>query len=345
MAPRFLIVKTSSMGDVIHALPAVSDAARAFPGAAIEWVVEEGFAALPRLHPAVTRVLPVALRRWRKSFWRPATWREYLDARARVATTRYDRIVDCQGLIKSAWIARWGDGPIYGPDRASAREPLAATLYEHPLHVERGLHAIERNRRLAAAAFGYEVDGPPRFGLRVPEIAQPELRALAQRGAYAVLLTNASRASKLWPDAQWREVAAALAARGLGNVLFWGSEEEARATQARADGMRAATVAPKTALDQLVAFLAGARVVVGLDTGLTHLAAAVGACTVGIFCDYDPQLVGITGDAPCASLGGVDGGPQAGEVIEAIERVLASSVSADAATANSDVPSLLRGSA
>ncbi|HEU0200872.1 MAG TPA: lipopolysaccharide heptosyltransferase I [Burkholderiaceae bacterium] len=322
-APRFLIVKTSSMGDVVHALPAVSDIARAVPGAQIDWVVEEGFAALPRLHPNVARVLPIALRRWRRTWWRPSTWREYLAARTTVATTRYDRIIDCQGLVKSAWVARWGDGPVYGPDRTSAREPFAARLYDHPLFVARPLHAIERNRRLVAGALDRQVEGPPQFGLRVPSLTQRDLLALAAGGPFAVLLTNASRATKLWPDDAWRAVEARLAQQGLRSVLFWGSDEEAVATRARAHGMRAAWVAPRIGLDQLVACLARARVVVGLDTGLSHLAAAVAAPTVGVFCDYDPALVGITGPAPCISLGSASGGPPAAEVIAAAEHVLA----------------------
>ncbi|GAB4468335.1 MAG: lipopolysaccharide heptosyltransferase I [Burkholderiaceae bacterium] len=324
-APRVLIVKTSSMGDVVHALPMVSDIARAHPGATIDWVVEEGFAAIPQLHPAVVRVIPVALRRWRKRLAAPGTWREWRAAKAALRAQRYDRIVDCQGLLKSAWLARRARGPVAGPDAASAREPLAACFYAERIGVPRALHAIERNRRLGAAAFGYALDGAPRFGLKTPAVTG-ELRALAAERPYAVLLTNASRATKLWPDARWAAVEAWLAARGLRSLLFWGSDEEGVRTCARAAGMRDAEVAPRAPLDAIAAVLAGARVVVGLDTGLSHLAAALGAPTVGIYCDYDPRLVGITGEAPCESLGGVNRAPDADEVIAAIERVLAASV-------------------
>ncbi|MCX8114221.1 MAG: lipopolysaccharide heptosyltransferase I [Burkholderiaceae bacterium] len=321
-APRVLIVKTSSMGDVVHALPMASDIACAYPGATIDWVVEEAFAAIPRLHPSVTRVIAVALRRWRKRPASPATWREWRTAKAALRAQRYDRIVDCQGLIKSAWLARRARGPVAGPDAASAREPLAACLYAQRIRVPRALHAIERNRRIGAAALGYTAEGPPRFGLRPPAL-EGELRALVDGRDYAVLLTNASRATKLWPDERWAAVEAWLAARGLRSLLFWGSDEEGVRTCARAAGMRDAEVAPRAPLDAIAAALAGARVVVGLDTGLSHLAAAVGAPTVGIYCDYDPALVGITGDAPCESLGGVGLAPSADAVIAAIERVLA----------------------
>jgi heptosyltransferase-1 len=321
-APRVLIVKMSSMGDVIHALPVVNDIVRARPGASVDWIVEEGFSALPRLHPGVRQVLPVALRRWRRSLLASATWRELRTARRNVRATNYDRVIDIQGLLKSAWVARWARGPTAGFDRTSAREPIAARCYDRRFVVARTLHAIERNRRLAAEAIGYELDGPPRFALAVPALTHAELGNLARRGHYAVLLTNASRSTKLWPTESWRAVEVDLARRGLRSLLIWGTEEEGAATRARAANMLSADVAPRAGLDQLAALLAGARIVVGIDTGLTHLAAAVGAPTIGIFCDYDPKLVGISGDAACVSLGSATGGPSADEVLRALERVL-----------------------
>lgn len=321
-APRVLIVKTSSMGDVVHALPVASDVARALPGVAIDWVVEESFAALPRLHPAVSRVVPIALRRWRGALAAAATWSELATARRALRETQYRQIVDCQGLVKSAWVARWARGPVAGYDRDSIREPLAARFYDRRVAVPRRLHAIERNRRLAAEALGYEVEGAPRFGLSAPALADAELAAFAAQGPFAVLVTNASRATKLWSDDAWRAVEAALAARGLASVLPWGTDTEGGATRDRARAMRAAYVAPRAGLSQLAALLARARIVVGLDTGVTHLAAALGAPTIGIFCDYDPALAGVSGDAPCVSLGGAGGGPAAHEVIAAFDRML-----------------------
>jgi heptosyltransferase-1 len=317
--PRILIVKTSSMGDIVHALPLVSDLAQRLPDARIEWVAEEGFSAIARLHPAVSRVVPVAVRRWRRRLLLPSTWLEISEARQKLNEVPYDRVIDCQGLLKSAWIARWARGPRTGPDRGSAREKLAAWFYDHPVAVPRHLHAIERNRRYGAAAFGYTLDAPPRFGLRVPKVP-PGLVPVDR--PYAVLLTNASRPSKLWPDERWREVEAWLAQQGLRALLLWGSAVEKEATRARAASMREARVLPRVPLDVAAAVLAGARVVVGLDTGLSHLAAAVGVPTVGIYCDYDPALVGLVGDAPCESLGGVDQQPKSSAVIEAIGRVM-----------------------
>ncbi len=319
--PRILIVKTSSMGDVVHALPLVSDLARARPDATIDWVVEEGFAAIPVLHPGVDRVIEVALRRWRRAPLGRTTWVEIGAARRALRERAYDAVIDCQGLVKSALIAVTARGPVWGPARASVRESLATLFYGHRVSLDRSQHAIARSRALGAAVLGYTVSDAPRFALQVPALTQPELAEFARRGSYAVLLTNASRATKLWPPDRWRAVEAWLAGRGLASALFWGSDAEARDTHARAQGMRNAWVAPKTSLSQLAALLAGARIVIGLDTGLTHLAAAAGAPTLGLFCDYDPALVGVIGDAPCASLGGVDVVPAVAEVVATAERL------------------------
>lgn len=306
------------MGDVVHAAPLVSELRQHQPEATIDWLVEESFAGIARLHPAVTRVIPVALRRWRKTLTQAQTWREIRALRQTLKVGDYQHVIDCQGLIKSAGLARWARGSgtsICGFDRHSAREPLAACFYDQRVTVPRRLHAIERNRRVGAAALGYEVSGAPRFGLQVAQAQTPS-------NATAVLLTNASRATKLWPDAHWQVVERALAEQGLGSVLFWGSADEHADTQRRARAMQRATVAERCDLQQLAARLAQARVVVGLDTGLTHLAAALGIPTVGVFCDYDPALVGITGDAPCISLGGAEGGPTPEAVVTAIEQVM-----------------------
>jgi heptosyltransferase-1 len=325
---RVLIVKTSSLGDVVHALPAVTDLARNRPDLVIDWVVEESLVAVPELHPAVSRVLPVALRRWRRSLWRAQTLAEIRAARARLSVHAYHLIVDCQGLLKSALVAHWAHGPIVGPDWHSAREPLAALSYDRTIAVDRGLHAIERNRCLVAAAVGYPLIGPPRFGLRAPLPDRSGSSGAAgnesgvDRTGHAVLLTNASRASKQWPDAHWRAVEAWLAGRGLETRLFWGSDAERRATERRACGMVRARVMPHAPIGAIGAVLASADVVVGLDTGLTHLAAALGARTIGIYCDYDPALTGVTGDAACVSVGSRNHPPDVDAVVDALTGLL-----------------------
>jgi heptosyltransferase-1 len=320
------------MGDIVHSLPMASDIAQARPDLAIDWVVEEGFAAIPRLHPAIDRVIPIALRRWRMNPFGAQTRRQFVAAKAELRAFAYDAIIDAQGLVKSAIVARHARGPIWGPDRGSAREPLASLLYQQRVKVDADRHAVWRSRQLGAAALRYPfasadadpIVTAPHFGLRAGALTTDERAALPP--TYAVLLTNASRSSKQWPPARWRAVEACLAELGLGSVLFWGSAEERRETEARVEGMQRALVAPHTPLPRLAAVLAGARIVIGLDTGLTHLAAALGVPTLGIFCDYDPALVGVVGDGPCESLGGVDRKPEVDAVLAAVERLLAASL-------------------
>jgi len=320
---RVLIVKTSSMGDVVHALPAVSDLARRRPGTVIDWVIEEPFAEIPRLHRDVARVIPIDLRRWRGQLYRPSTWEQIGAARRALREHRYDRILDLQGLLKSAFVARWARGPVAGPCGRSARERAASWFYDRRISVDPALHAIDRSRLLAAGAFDYAVDGPVDFGIRVPRIGTAALRPWIGEQRFALLLTNASRESKLWPDENWRLVEEWLAEQRLASVLVWGSEREKAATLRRAAPMHAARVAPPAGLGTLAAVCARASLVIGLDTGLTHWAAAVGAPTIGIFCDYDPAQVGLKTDERRLNLGGVADPPSAEDVIDAARHVLA----------------------
>jgi heptosyltransferase-1 len=315
---RILIVKTSSMGDVVHALPMAADIARVRPDATIDWVVEEAFAAIPRMSRHIATVHSVALRRWRNALLAAATRAEVRAARTALRARGYDVALDAQGLLKSAWIARWSGASIAGFTSDAARERWAALFYQHRFDIPRTLHAVARCRALGAAALGYAIDGPPRF-----DVAAGSKPALAVQDGYAVLLTNASRLTKLWPNDRWIEVERWLADRGMLSVLFAGSEAEAARARQLAERMRRAVVAPASALEAVAASLAGARIVVGVDTGLSHLAAALGRPTVAIYCDYDPALVGVVGDGATASLGGVGVATSATQVIDAVERVLA----------------------
>ncbi|MBC8118352.1 MAG: lipopolysaccharide heptosyltransferase I [Burkholderiaceae bacterium] len=322
---RILIVKTSSMGDVVHALPLAADIVRARSDATVDWLVEETFASIPAMSRYVANVHRVALRRWRRRPFDAAVWREVRVAKNALRAARYDLVLDVQGLAKSAWISRWTGAPIVGFDSSSAREGIAARFYQRSYGVPRHLHAVERCRQLGALALGYQIADAPQFGIDTGVQASPEEHGAG--GAAAVLLVNASRATKLWGDARWLAVEQWLTHRGIASVLFWGSADEQRYTEALASRMQRATVAPRSTLDSIASTLAVAPLVIGLDTGLTHLAAALGRPTVGIYCDYDPALAGLVGDASAgnevASVGSANEAPTEVEVIAAAERVLA----------------------
>lgn len=317
---NILLVKTSSLGDVIHNLPVVSDLRAHFAGVGIDWVVEESFADIPRLHPGVRDIIPVALRRWRKRLWSPATWAEIGAARHQIGAREYDAIIDTQGLLKSAWLARLARGPRLGHHADSAREPLAARFYDAGLFVPRTLHAVERNRRLAAAALGYSPGPELDYGL--PRQAEN------QHSLTVVLLTATSRADKLWPEAHWVSLGRALARRGLTPLLPGGNPLERQRALRLASQIPGAQAIPPMCLADLARLLAHARLAVGVDTGLSHLAAAVDTPIVALHTATDPGLTGVLGQGWVRNLGGKGQVPTVQEVLNQIAHFLPRSASA-----------------
>lgn len=313
--PHILLVKTSSLGDVLHNLPVVSDIARHYPDAQIDWVVEEGFAALPRMHPAVRNVIPVAVRRWRGKLLNIATWRDIAAYRSALAAQRYDIAIDTQGLLKSALLMRGTHGLRCGYDRDSAREPLAASLYQRTFPVALRQHAVERNRQLVAQALGYELEGCAEYGIRPPQIARP---AWLPEQPYAVLLHATSRADKLWDEANWVALGRHLHERNIRCVLPWGGEAEQARSLRLAGAIPDAAAPPRLSLNEAAALLGGARAVIGVDTGLAHLAAALGVPTVGIYTATDPALTGLYAGHCAVNLGHVGHAPDVAAVIGAL---------------------------
>lgn len=312
--PEVLLVKTSSMGDVLHNLPVVTDILQHYPNAKLDWVVEEAFAALPALHPGVREVIPVAIRRWRKSF---ASARPEMKAfRAHLAARHYDLVLDTQGLFKSAVIARFARAPHYGYDWGSAREPLASLFYERKFAVAKQLHAVERNRRLAGLALGYSPQGLPDYGIQAPLLTLPWL----PHPPYAALLHATSRDDKLWNEANWVGLGHRLHAAGLHSVLPWGNDTERQRAERLAQSIPGALCAPRLNLHEAAALLGGARAAVGVDTGLAHLAAALNVPTIGIYTATDPGLTGLHAGVNAYNLGGAGKPPSVDEVIAALNR-------------------------
>lgn len=318
MMRRILLVKTSSLGDVVHNLPVASDIRAAAPAVEIDWVVEESFAAIPRLHPAVARVLPVAIRRWRSSFLSPAVREEIRAFTRELKREPYDAVIDTQGLLKSALVAWTARGTRHGLDFASAREPLSF-FYDRTYSVPWTMHAVERNRALASQALGYAVPLTVNYGIST----SPVKFVWLPDGPYVVLVHATSARAKLWPDERWIELATRLNERGMRSVLPWGDTAERLRAESIARPVPGAVVAPGLSLADAAAVLAGASAVAGVDTGLTHFAAALKIPTVGIYCTTDPAATGLYGCARAVNLGAPGASPSATEVLAALEGVMA----------------------
>jgi heptosyltransferase-1 len=290
---RALVIKMSSMGDVLHTLPALTDASANIPGIRFDWVVEAGFAPIPAWHPAVDRVVPVSLRRWRKH---PRLWLgpEVRNSIREVRQNQYDHVIDAQGLLKSAVIARLARGHSragYASD--SARESMAALAYSHRATVPGGLHAIERTRRLFARALGYEYPHtPPGYGI-IKDDFPPSGPCTPP---YLVFNHASTWETKSWPVPYWQQLMEFAGTSGYRVFLPWGNTAERERATRLTLGHDHVELLPRMELDSLAAVLAHATAVVSVDTGLGHLTAALGTPGVSIYGATDPALTGTTGE-------------------------------------------------
>ncbi|WP_198147298.1 lipopolysaccharide heptosyltransferase I [Gilvimarinus polysaccharolyticus] len=289
---RVLLVKLSSMGDLVQTLPAISDAVRAIPGIEFDWVVDEAFADVPSWHPAVKRVIRSAHRRWKRNLrqsWRAgelkAFWRE-------LRAEPYDLVLDAQTSIKSAVVTRMARGPKVGPDKHSVREYGAHWAYGRQVPVSQDIHAIDRWRLLFARGLGYELPNtPPDFGLT--QAVWPALTVTAR--PYLIAVTNASWQTKCLPDNVWRELIVKAAGQGLDVLLPWGAPAERERAEQIAAGLDNAIVLPRLALTELAGLLNRAEGALCNDTGLAHIAAALGRPCVTAYGPTDPNLIAATG--------------------------------------------------
>lgn len=285
-----LIVKTSSMGDVLHTLPALTDAMQAIPGIRFDWVVEENFAQIPGWHPAVDQVLPVAIRRWRKHWFGIQQREERVQFKRVLQARTYDLVIDAQGLIKSAaLVTRLAKGIKHGQDSRSAREPFASWWYDKRHEISKQQHAVERTRELFAKSLGYpKPESPGDYA-----IAAHFLTSLpVDVPRYLVFLHATTRDNKHWPEAHWRELIRLLQPEGVHIKLPWGAEHEHQRALRLAQGFDNVEVLPKLTLEEVARQLAGASAVVSVDTGLSHLTAALNRPNITLYGPTDPGLIG-----------------------------------------------------
>jgi heptosyltransferase I len=336
---RILIVKTSSLGDVIHCLPVVNDIRAHFPDSQIDWVVETSFADIPRMHPHINQVYTVAMRRWKKALFSQKTWSEIAEFKKIIkqdvnSLNRYDAIIDCQGLLKSALITKQANGVKHGYDKQSIREPIASRFYDKKYAISYQQHAVTRNRALCAMSLGYEIPtNAPDYGIEKYDISSESNASVSRMDAgsqsidlkhdYVIALHGTSRDSKLWPVENWVNLGVELAKQNLNLALPWASDAELTRAKQIASQLKNATVLPKLSIAELANIIANAKAAVGVDTGLSHLAAALNIPTIAIYTDTNPALTGVMGGAfkPAINLGNINDMPSVDNVLVELDKL------------------------
>jgi heptosyltransferase-1 len=326
LAPlKILLVRVSSLGDVLHNLPMVADILRHHPDALIDWVVEEGYASLVRLNPHVRTIIPFALRRWRKSLAAKATRAEIRAFLRSLRAERYDFVFDTQGLLKTGIImgaARLAPGGrkvgLANASEGSGYESVSRIFHTDSIALDPRTHAVARGRLVAAAALGYALDTPPDFGLPAPSLAERAPWMPAQ--PYAVFFHGTARAAKKWPAANWIATGRALAPMPV--LLPWGSEGEKREAELIAAGLPNAIVLPKLPMDQALTLARNAALAIGVDTGLTHIAAAFVRPTIELYCDSPRWKTEGNWSPRIVNLGELGAPPSVAEVSAAAARLM-----------------------
>lgn len=303
---RVLIIKMSSMGDIIHTLPALTDASKAIPNIQFDWIAEEGFAEIPSWHKHVNQVIPIALRRWRKNFWSVLRQGEIKKFYQKLRAQEYDVVIDAQASLKSAFISCFTRGKRCGMDNKSEREFFAHLAYNQTYFVERKQHAIKRLRQLFAQALNYPfVDDVPNYAIDKNKLLSAPINLPA---SYIVFVHNTSWPSKCWPENYWTQLLEKATATGMPVLLPWGNAEEKARAERLASHNPLAQVLPKLKLAEIATILSQAKVAVCADTGLSHLAAALNVPAITLYGPTNPALIGTIGlsqihlqaDFPCS---------------------------------------------
>ncbi len=339
---KLLIIKTSSLGDVIHCLPVINDIRAHYANnqidTQIDWVVEESFADIPRMHASVNQVFTVAMRRWKKHIFSQKTWAEISAFKKLIKLTNYDAVIDCQGLLKSALITKQArttiQGLKHGYDKHSIREPIASLFYEKTHAISYQQHAVTRNRALCAMSLDYAIPtNAPDYGIAVKNDGSASRMAINLNTSglqsidsdnYVIALHGTSRDSKLWPIENWVNLGKELAKQNLNLALPWASNAELTRANQIAIQLTNATVLPKLSIAEIAAVIANAKAAVGVDTGLSHLAAALNVPTIAIYTDTNPALTGVMAGAfkPAINLGDIAKTPTVDDILNALKPLI-----------------------
>lgn len=301
MPQKILLVRTSSLGDIIHTLPIAYDIKHVMPDAKLHWLSEESFSDVCTLSPFVDVVKKTAFRRWRKALFSSKTWSEIRALKADLRSEHYDIVIDTQGLLRSAWAASWPGSPVFGYSRDTVRESLATFFYDQTKRLPESIGTVRRYRKMAALCLGYSIDEEhPKFGLKAPNV----LEGVTLPHDYATLFVSTSQERKNWQEDRWKVLVEELKAQGLDSVLFWGNEKEKERALRIAGHEPFVHVLPRMPIPAVAAVVAHARIGIGVDTGLMHLVAALARPCVGIWVDTKPENISLIGEVDCATIGG-----------------------------------------
>ncbi len=325
---KVLIIKMSSMGDIVHTFPALTDAGKFVKNIRFDWVVENTFKELPKWHPLVENVIPVALRKWRKQPFTTLRSGELLKALKQIRKTKYDFIIDAQGLLKSMIISCFAKGTRCGFDKTSSRESWATFVYQRKTNVAKNQHAVNRIRELFAKSLNYNLPtSVPDYGLIIPkpvgsqqlifdhvsnQSPQPDLQILTQcvkeacnkvenlttkiiKEDYFVFLPNTTWATKHWPEVFWRKLIDMVTIENYQVKIPWGTSLEEERAKRLAKDNKLVTVLPHMPLTEIASIIANAKAIVALDTGLAHIAAAYNIPSISLYGPSNPVLSGALG--------------------------------------------------
>lgn len=319
---KILIVRVSSLGDVLHNMPMVADIHRHFPGAEIDWVVEEGYVSLVRLNPGVRRIIPWALRRWRKGLFKAETRAEMKKFFETLRAEQYDYVFDTQGLLKTGIIMGAARGHhkvgLANGSEGSGYEGISRIFHTKSIATDPRTHAVQRGRIVAGRALGYPVDDAPDFGLPAPRAGDPRPDWMPQQD-YAAFFHGTARAAKKWASDNWIAVGRALAPMPV--LLAWGSHAEKSDAEALAAQIPNATVLPKLSMEDAVQLARHASLAIGVDTGLTHIAAAFVRPTIELYCDSPKWKTEGNWSPSIINLGDQGAPPSVDEVLDAVRRL------------------------
>lgn len=294
---RVLIIKMSSMGDIIHTLPAVTDATKAIPNIQFDWVVEEAFTEIPKWHEQVQQIIPIALRRWRKNIWLAIQNGEIKQFYKQLRAQKYDFVLDAQGSIKSAITTGLSRGCRLGMDKHSVRESLAYLAYQQTFSVSWQQHAIKRLRQLFSEALKYALPTTlPDYGITKKNLSQAKI---ALPKDYLVFIPNTSCSAKHWSNHSWCLLIEEMTRQGVSIFIPWGNENERKNANRLTNENPLAHVLPYLNLNEMAAVLANAKAVVAVDTGLSHLSAGLGTPTIVLYGPTNPALIGTIGPSQC----------------------------------------------